>query len=869
MKKKLIGCLGAMVVTCVVTGCSAPAGSASEEGAESVGTSSEAFNPSPSPSAAKGHVLITQKALQILKDRKLLPALLADAKNQALIIYGNNFADKSDVGWPNPDSPNAALTTEMRNAMSSRIPAEGLPVTSTQALVSFDFSAEALGIDVEPNALITPKVSIQWMPPDTKHASASLRYMTDVKIYSLHFARTLDPRDSNPLHLEKDMPDEYSVDNLYHYALGDLRDLNDPSIGEGDTRLRMYPLIVEHTAEDDGSLKNADLSKKLVERSVNQSLLTGADFGATKYGAILYNLARKFFEANTVAQPDIRDLIRVGNDVPGWHTGRMQGHGEMSAMKLDFPHTYLGGMPYACMDSQSSDSCFDGKPTWPSWIRSTPPTDDASLRELTKQNPGRSNRAGLIYLGWATHMMQDSSLPHHVANWTGKEHGRQDGVGDLEYLYKDFTGQTVQECIYGIPKLGSLPKGICKTVPHPYAGKEYSKWLLDPSLAPDLDALLGPVNAPKNRDEVCRSLGISDDTLLAVGNGWQSLQPLYLANARRAFGQRQEFLRGDAGLAEAREYVKHAVLGTLKLLYCALPQAATPAPAQKRPRVFQDNSKSGVGQTLQPGLYDVLMPAPRSLLAGNDQISSIDVPAGYAVTLYADAGEKGKSITFGGGSSASGLGSLGFNELTSSISVTHNGERPSFFLRLTRDWIDNGPTRSYGARRYLDVRGTGSAASDQNLPLKSWEYTGSWSQTFAYDPATHAIMNPTNGLCLDIPRGDASNGNGVELYACHGGANQQWDITTNGQIVSALGKCLEVGGDDISVGARAQIWDCIGSEMQAFDVVYGCSHDPCQVGPALTSSCSPDVGDVCQMDGWCCTNDWDGQCVSELPTKCL
>jgi hypothetical protein len=802
-------------------------------------------------------VLITEKAIALLAARGLLPPLLADVRNQALVIYGNNFADNIDSGWPQPDAPNQALTSEVRNAMSSRIPQGGATVSSTGVNVSFDFSASWHGIPVEPEALIQPSTQIRWLPHDDKHASASLRYMTDVQIWSHESVR--DPE----WQLEKDIPNEFSLDNLYHYALGDLKDLNDPTIGEGDTRLRMYPLIVAHTAEDDGSIRNEDLSEKLVARSVNQELLVGADYGATKYGAILYQIARKFFESNTVAQPDIRDLVRAGNDVPGWHTGRMQGHGEMAGMQLDFPHTYLGGLPFTCLDSQSFDSCSDGTPTWPAWIKDQMPATDADVRALTTQYPGRSNRAALIYLGWATHMMQDSSLPQHVANWTGKEHQNQDDLGDREYFYKNFSGVTVQNCTAN-NKFGIV---ICQTVPHPYSTPAYTQWFLDPYIAPDLDALLGPAGSPKNRDDVCRSLGINDDSLLATGNAWESVQPVFLANARRAYAARQEFLSGDAANSAGREYIKNAVLGTLKLLYCALPQASVPAPEPTRPRVFQDDWLSGAGQRLQPGVYDVFASGARAIRLGNDQISSLDVPPGYAVTLFADAGLSGASMIFPNGSYWS-LGDYGFNDAVSSMSVTRYGVDPSFYLRLRHDATDNGVQRSYGARRYIDVRGSGSASADQWLPLKSWSYTGGWSQTFTYDPATHAIKNPTDGLCLDIPWGDPTNGNIVQMYPCHGGVNQQWFLSSDGQIVSGLGKCLEVGGNDMSVGARVQIWDCVGSEMQSFDMVYGCSHDSCQTGPALTGSCSADVAQVCDADPYCCNNYWDEYCVGELPNTC-
>jgi thermolysin len=54
-----------------------------------------------------------------------------------------------------------------------------------------------------------------------------------------------------------------------------------------------------------------------------------------------------------------------------------------------------------------------------------------------------------------------------------------------------------------------------------------------------------------------------------------------------------------------------------------------------------------------------------------------------------------------------------------------------------------------------------------------------------------------------------------------------------------------------------------------------CAHSVCTNGDALTSGCSTDgstvnacVGTVCDSDSYCCTNEWDSQCVSEAKSWC-
>src|SRR5450432_1162383 len=103
-KRRCVGLTGALLSTVALCalGCSSGAPS------EPLGSVEQAFNPAPEPNAVKGHVLITEKAIEILKARGLLPPLLDDrvtsdaAKNIALIVYGNNCADHPDEAWPNP-----------------------------------------------------------------------------------------------------------------------------------------------------------------------------------------------------------------------------------------------------------------------------------------------------------------------------------------------------------------------------------------------------------------------------------------------------------------------------------------------------------------------------------------------------------------------------------------------------------------------------------------------------------------------------------------------------------------------------------------------------------------------------------------------
>ncbi|KAI8610650.1 hypothetical protein BC830DRAFT_1260891 [Chytriomyces sp. MP71] len=47
-----------------------------------------------------------------------------------------------------------------------------------------------------------------------------------------------------------------------------------------------------------------------------------------------------------------------------------------------------------------------------------------------------------------------------------------------------------------------------------------------------------------------------------------------------------------------------------------------------------------------------------------------------------------------------------------------------------------------------------------------------------------------------------------------------------------------------------------------------CNHSECTTGPLLNKGCSACASAVCQQDSYCCTNQWDSQCVSEVNQYC-
>jgi hypothetical protein len=47
-----------------------------------------------------------------------------------------------------------------------------------------------------------------------------------------------------------------------------------------------------------------------------------------------------------------------------------------------------------------------------------------------------------------------------------------------------------------------------------------------------------------------------------------------------------------------------------------------------------------------------------------------------------------------------------------------------------------------------------------------------------------------------------------------------------------------------------------------------CAHPICSTGARLTASCDPCATKICSKDSFCCQDDWDAQCVSEVSSIC-
>ncbi|PYC72737.1 hypothetical protein C7C46_25650, partial [Streptomyces tateyamensis] len=64
-----------------------------------------------------------------------------------------------------------------------------------------------------------------------------------------------------------------------------------------------------------------------------------------------------------------------------------------------------------------------------------------------------------------------------------------------------------------------------------------------------------------------------------------------------------------------------------------------------------------------------------------------------------------------------------------------------------------------------------------------------------------------------------ANGTQAQLYDCNGTGAQQWTATATHQLVNPQsGRCLDATGPSSANGTRLQIWDCGGGANQVWNL---------------------------------------------------
>lgn len=125
-------------------------------------------------------------------------------------------------------------------------------------------------------------------------------------------------------------------------------------------------------------------------------------------------------------------------------------------------------------------------------------------------------------------------------------------------------------------------------------------------------------------------------------------------------------------------------------------------------------------------------------------------------------------------------------------------------------------------------------------------------------------------VCLDLPDGDTSNGNKLQLWSCTGGETQGWFFDDNsGALVYAADTTVCADAGDMFYTRDLVVWQCNGSPQQAMAYEQGAWHnnDNCIEAQSALPGGAVQVwrcDDTRGQQGW--TNDFDnGIMYSNIP----
>ena len=141
---------------------------------------------------------------------------------------------------------------------------------------------------------------------------------------------------------------------------------------------------------------------------------------------------------------------------------------------------------------------------------------------------------------------------------------------------------------------------------------------------------------------------------------------------------------------------------------------------------------------------------------------------------------------------------------------------------------------------------------------------------------TGPVRLDVDGMCLDDTGNSSANGNKVQIWACNGGAAQNWTYAEDGTL-RIHGKCLDATGYGTKAGTKLQLWSCTNHTNQMWtDVNTGANWTDTVSGLCLSDP-GDDIRNGTQVELGGCPGGASGargRCrpgryMSGVPGKCI
>ncbi|WP_344057078.1 non-reducing end alpha-L-arabinofuranosidase family hydrolase, partial [Sphaerisporangium rubeum] len=154
-----------------------------------------------------------------------------------------------------------------------------------------------------------------------------------------------------------------------------------------------------------------------------------------------------------------------------------------------------------------------------------------------------------------------------------------------------------------------------------------------------------------------------------------------------------------------------------------------------------------------------------------------------------------------------------------------------------------GQIRGVGSGRCVDVPNSSTTDGTQ---LNIWDCHGNANQQWTY--TSSGEFRVYGNKCMDA--GGTGNGAKVQIYGCHGGDNQKWRVNSNGTITGVQsGLCIDATGAGTANGTTLQMYACHSNSNQQWNWTGGGTSTPTAT-PTVTPTATPTVtptGGTCQL----------------------
>ncbi|WP_309115370.1 PHB depolymerase family esterase [Saccharothrix sp.] len=149
-------------------------------------------------------------------------------------------------------------------------------------------------------------------------------------------------------------------------------------------------------------------------------------------------------------------------------------------------------------------------------------------------------------------------------------------------------------------------------------------------------------------------------------------------------------------------------------------------------------------------------------------------------------------------------------------------QTPSFTDRPQSSWTRTryGDTTTKATVEGISITGTGHTLPQAGMLAYAISFLG-LDNGGGSAPVAAPLRSASGNKCLDVAGQSTSPGTRVQLWDCHGGANQQWTATAAGELTVYTGdsrRCLDAEAGGTTAGTPVIIWTCHGGANQKWRV---------------------------------------------------